>query len=86
MKAIILQKFEQVRETEKAVLISTPMIVGKKGVQQKEFWMPKSAIKMVEQGLAVATWIAAKCESIQYQTYFNSVVRENEATIVNIEI
>lgn len=84
MKAIILTSFEIVKETEKAALVTTPMIVGR-NVKQKEVWMPKSAFKLVEQGLAVATWLANKTENPIYHTYFNSVARNENHSILTIE-
>lgn len=84
MKAQILTQYETVRETEKALLISTPMIVGKKGTQNREFWMPKSQVKVVEEGLAIATWLVSKNESLQYQTFFASVARINGGSIKTI--
>lgn len=85
MKAQILTQYEVIRETEKAMLVSTPMIVGKKGTQNREFWMPKSQVKVTEEGLAVATWLISKNENIQYQTFFFSVARINGGQIKVIE-
>jgi len=80
MKAQILTNYKIVRETEKAILISTPMIVGKQ-VKDNEVWMPKSQVKEVNEGLAVALWLIAKNENIQYRTYFDSVARDEEMKV-----
>lgn len=83
MKAQILNNYEIKRETEKAILISTPMIIGN-NIKDKEFWMPKSQTKEVETGLAVATWLISKNEDVQYMTYFNSLERINKGEILTI--
>lgn len=84
MKAQILTNYQIVRETEKAMLVSTPMVVGSKGTQSRDFWMPKSQVKKLEEGLAVATWLIGKNESVQYMTFFNSVARNEDGSIKTI--
>ena len=86
MKAQILTEYEIVKKTENALLISTPMIIGKKGTQNREFWMPKSQVKVVDEGLAIATWLILKNESIKYRTFFESVARVDEGRIKTINV
>jgi len=84
MTAQILTNYQIVRETEKASLVSTEMIVGRK-TQTREFWMPKSNIAILDEGLAVATWLINKNENVMYHTYFNSVARNENGSIKTIE-
>ena len=83
MKAQILTNYQIVRETEKAILVSTEMIVGRKN-QTRDFWMPKSNTAILEEGLAVATWLINKNENIMYHTYFNSILRNEDGSIKTI--
>ena len=84
MTAQILTNYQIVRETEKASLVATEMIVRRK-TQTSEFWMPKSNIAILEEGLAVAIWLINKNENVMYHTYFNSVARNENGSIKTIE-
>jgi len=85
MKAQILTQYEIVKESEKASLVSTQMIVGRK-TTTREFWMPKSNIAIVSEGLAIASWLIQKNESIKYCTYFNKLARNADGSIKSVEL
>jgi hypothetical protein len=82
--ARILTSYEIVKETEKAIQVATEFIVGR-NYTTKLVWMPKSATKVTEQGLLVASWLINKNESSQYRTYFNAVARDENYVILTVE-
>jgi hypothetical protein len=51
-----------VQESEKAVKVSTLSdSFGGRSASEKEFWFPKSVVKMQDDKMFVASWFAMKC-------------------------
>lgn len=67
---------EMVKETEKAVLINLP-VSWNSNTHSREFWFPKSCVKLYERTMAVATFLIEKMEQQNafhgYRMYFEEI-------------